>query len=200
MHPFSSNARRATVTAALCELPVEKIVVALDKGEHLRPEFLAMNPNHKVPTLVDGELTLWESNAIAIYLAGRAGRTDLWPVEPGAQADVARWLMWTHSTWTPAIGTVVFERMVKAWRNLPPDEAKAAEAVASFGEHAKLLDAHLAQREWVAQDRLTLADISLAATFMHGPKVGLSLDGFANVAAWYQRVQALPAWQATEAG
>jgi len=200
MHPYSTNARRATMTAELCGLPYEKVIIQLQQGEHLKPEYLAINPNHKVPALVDGDVTLWESNAIAIYLANKAGRGDLWPTDAAAQADVARWLMWTHSTWSPALGGLVFELLVKVqWRNLPADEAKVAEARASHALNAKLLDDHLAGKQWVAQDRLTLADVSLACTLGPALMVGVNFDDVPNVGAWFARVQELPAWKATQA-
>lgn len=199
LHPLSSNARRARITAELTGLAYEPVFIDMQKGEHLAPDYLAINPNHKVPSLVDGELKLWESNAIGIYLAGKAGRTDLWPVDPAAQADVARWLMWSHSTWNIALGTLTFELLVKVhWRKLQPDEAKVADARAAHAANVKLLDEHLAEREWLAQDRLTLADIALAATLTPAAMIGITLDDTPNVAAWFARMTALPAWQATQ--
>ncbi len=198
VNPMSSNARRAMIVARLTGLPVEEHIVDLAKGEHMLPAFLELNPNHKVPTLVDGDLHLWESGAVCQYLAAKAGRTDLWPTDPAAQADVSRWMFWNHTQWAPPIGAVNMERFFKKMFGMGEgDEAVATAKLAEFAREAGVLDAHLAGRTWVVGDHLTLADIQLACTLMYAPMARMSLDGFPNVAAWFERVTALPAWQET---
>src|SRR5262245_24826007 len=113
VHPMSSNARRTVMVAQLTGLAPESVVIDLAAGENRKPEFLAVNPNHKVPALVDGDLVLWESGAICQYLAAKAGRTDLWPTEPAAQADVSRWMLWNHTHWAPPISIINMERVFK---------------------------------------------------------------------------------------
>jgi glutathione S-transferase len=169
VNPMSSNARRALIVAKLTGLPVEIQVVDLAKGEHMRPSFLALNPNHKVPTLVDGDLHLWESGAICQYLAAKAGRTDLWPTEPPASGrrepvDVVE----PHpvgarpSARSTSSGC---SRRCSGWVRVtrPSQLAKLKE----WAPEAATLDAHLAGREWVALDHLTLADIQLACTLTY---------------------------------
>ena len=68
------------------------------------PDYVALNPNMKAPTLVDGEVVLWESSAIMAYLCAQAG-SDLWPTSyPGEQVEVLRWLSWNDCHWAPAVG------------------------------------------------------------------------------------------------
>ena len=199
VHPISSNARRPMMVAKLTRHPVEVVVVDLMKREHLTPEFLALNPNHKVPTLVDGDLHLWESGAICQYIAAKAGRSDLWPTEPAAQADVSRWMLWNHSQWSPPIASIGFEKMFKKWFGQgEPDEAVIAAKLTDFGQQAAILDAHLASREWVAQGHLTLADIQLGCALTYAHLIGLPISDYPHVAAWFARIKALPAWQETE--
>ncbi len=196
--PMSSNARRAVIVAKLTGQPLENVNEDLAKGEHLKPEYLAINPNHKVPTLVDGDLRLWESGAICQYLAALAGRTDLWPTEPRAQADVSRWMIWNHSQWAPPVAAIVSERLLKRmFGRGEPNEALVAEKLDEFRHQAALLDAHLATREWLAQGRMTLADLQLGCTLTHAHLIELPVAEFPNVKAWFDRIQALPAWRET---
>jgi glutathione S-transferase len=198
LNPMSSNARRVWMVQKLTGLPCEIHVVDMAKGEHRTPAYLAINPNHKVPALVDGDLHLWESGAIAQYLAAKAGRTDLWPTDPAAQADVSRWMFWNHTQWAPPISAVNFERVFKKMFGMGEgDEAVARAKLAEVEREAAVLDAHLAGREWVAQGRLTLADVQLACTLTYAPLAGMSLDAFPNLSAWFARVSALPAWKET---
>jgi glutathione S-transferase len=87
--PPSPNARKvAAVIAHLCTPEVENALVRLHKGEHRHPDYLAINPMGKVPALRDGDLLLWESNAICQYLADRAGDTPFFPDDPKIRANL----------------------------------------------------------------------------------------------------------------
>jgi DNA-binding transcriptional ArsR family regulator len=97
---ISPNCRKVLAVANRTGTALEKVNVDLLKGEQRKPEFLAVNPMGRVPVLVDGDFRLWESNAIMQYLAGRA-KSDLWPDDPRARADIARWQFWRRSTGYP---------------------------------------------------------------------------------------------------
>ncbi|MEQ1563995.1 MAG: glutathione S-transferase family protein [Myxococcota bacterium] len=192
----SPNCHRALITARLVGLPIE--IVDLDMGNkaHLEPWYLAINPNHKVPALQDGAFSLWESNAISIYLANKAERRDLWPTDAAAQADVARWMMWTHTHWNLALGPIVFERVFKkAFGMGEPDESVVAGKMGEWHDVARLVDAHLEGKEWLATGQLTLADVSLGASLMYAEPAAIPFEGHPRLAAWFARVSALPAWQ-----
>lgn len=201
VHPNSQNARRPRMVARLAGqlgTILDEVVLDLAAGEQHRPEFLALNPNHRVPVLVDGDLSLWESGAICQYLSAKAGRTDLWPSDPSEQADVSRWQLWCHSEWGPPIGGVVWQRVMKrALRQGPPDEPLVATHLAAYAEAAALLDAHLAHRAWVAAGRLTLGDISLACTLTYAAPAALPLAPYPHLSAWFDRIRAIEAWRET---
>jgi glutathione S-transferase len=193
-HPLSPNARRPRLVVRHLGLDVEEVLVDLMSGAHHKPEYLALNPTGRVPTLVDGDFVLWESNAIASYLAEG---TELAGKDRRERADILRWQCWGHAHWGPPIATLVMEKVIKAWRGAPPDAAKVAESEPSVHANAKILDAHLSSRTWVAGDRVTLADFALAPQLGFMQPAGLPLESYTNILAWFARVQALPAWQAT---
>lgn len=198
VHPFSPNARRARMAARLTKTPVEEVVVDLSKGEHKKPEYLALNPNGKVPTLVDGDLSLWESNTISRYLCLKAGNADLWPTDAAGQAQVSRWMDWQLGTWSPPIGGLLFENMFRAMQGKgAPDAARVESLEKDLHVAARILDDHLAKNEWLALGRMTLADLAVAPPLQFMGPGKLPLGDYKHIAAWFERIQALPAWQET---
>jgi glutathione S-transferase len=197
-HPFSLNARRAVMTAIHLGVPVELVLVDLSKREHLQPQFLAMNPNHKVPVLADGDFHLWESYAIMQYLADKTPGQTIYPTDYRARADVNRWLFWCSQHFSPAIGILNWENAVKGMIGLGgPDPAEVKRGEALFDEFAGLLDAHLAGREWIVGSSLTLADLAIAAALGHAGPAKLPVTQYANLQKWLGPVQALEAWKKT---
>ena len=196
-HPLSSNSRRVVLTALHLALPIELVVVDLLKREHKATEFLRRNPNGKVPLLDDDGFTLWESHAIMAYLADQAAEPTLYPRDLQARADVNRWLFWSAYHFTPAVGFISRERISKRMVGGagPPDPAEIARGEALLTDAARVLDAHLARKQWIAQERLTLADLAIAAPLMHTDAAQLPVREFANLQAWFARVQALDAWK-----
>ena len=196
-HPLSSNSRRVVLTALHLALPLELVAVDLLKGEHKAADFLRRNPNGKVPLLDDDGFTLWESHAIMTYLADKAPGQTLYPQDIQARADVNRWLFWSAYHFTPAIGFISRERISKRMVGGagPPDPAEIARGEAQLTDAARVLDAHLAGRQWIAQERLTLADLAIVAPLMHTERAQLPVTTFDNLQAWFARVQALEAWK-----
>src|SRR5262245_18310162 len=114
MNPLSPNVRRVRLTAAVLELQLEEKRVDFAKGEHKNPDYLALNPNGAVPTLVDGDFVLTESRAIMQYLASKRPESGLLPRDERARAEVTRWQFWDASHFSPQLGTLVFEKIIKA--------------------------------------------------------------------------------------
>ena len=202
-HPLSSNARRAVMTALhlapLLREPVTLELIDLMTGAHLTPDYKQLNPAAKVPVLRDGEFVLSESPAIMVYLAESAPGQTLWPANPQARADVNRWLFWCAAHLMPAVATLNWERFVKGLvTGEAADPARLGQGEAEFHTHASLLDAHLAGREWVCGDALSLADFSLAAPLMHLQTARLPIAPYEHLQTWWARVRDLPAWQASE--
>jgi glutathione S-transferase len=197
-HPMSHNARRAHMTALHLGLPVEVVHVDLAKGEQRQPAFLRMNPAGRVPVLEDGGFYLTESHAIMQYLADQVPDQTLYPREPQPRADVNRWLFWSAQHFQPAIGVLNWENFIKPMIGRgPTDPVEVKRGEALVAECAGLLNQRLDGRTWVAQDRLTLADLALAAPLMSIEPARLPLKHLPNLMAWFKRVQELPAWQRT---
>jgi glutathione S-transferase len=186
---FSPNCRKVRALAYELGIELEFVPVDLSKGAQRTPEFLAINPNGRVPVLVDGDLILWESTAILRYLAGKAGGA-LVPTAPRAQAEVDRWLSWQLSHLGPAMSKVAFERIVKKVTGQgAPDEAAIAVGTAEFAKLTAILDDALRGREYLA-GALSIADFALASHFSLASTSGLDLAPYARVNAWLSRVLA----------
>lgn len=131
-------------------------------GELQSPAYLTINPNGMVPALVDGPLTLWESNAIMQYLADKHGSDELFPRDPQRRADVVRWQMWELAHFNKAFGALGFELVLKPMLKLgPANQALVEASQASLKRFAPVLDGHLATRRYVVGPGITIADYSM---------------------------------------
>jgi glutathione S-transferase len=196
--PPSPNTWKVRAVAAHIGLPLELELVDLAKGQQRTPEYLALNPTGRTPTLVDGDFKLWESNAILQYL-GDCKSTSLSPNDARARADIARWLSWQLVHWgREACQPLTFERFVKKILNLgAPDENAIAKGMEAFDREAGMLDAHLAKRPYLTGSELTLADFAVAAPLFYAKQAEMPLEQYARVRDWFARVSALPAWPDT---
>jgi glutathione S-transferase len=187
--------RRVLALARHLELKLELIEMDLMGGELARPDYEAINPNKKVPTLVDGDLVLWESSAIMAHLCIRAG-SDMWPAaNPAEQVEVLRWLSWGDGHWSPAVSPYYFEYVVKPTFAIgPPDAQALADKAGAVKRYAKVLDAHLDGRAYLACGRLTIADFQLASMAAYWREAHMPLEDFPHVVAWLDRLMELPAW------
>lgn len=175
------------------KLPVEFAYLQLDKGEHKKPEYLAFNPNGKVPTLVDGDKVLWEADAILCYLAKHAG-SDLWP-DDGRQADIVSWFSWNSQHFIQSGGALYFEFVIKSRFGIgAPDAAAVEKATKSFRSQAKVLNNHLKDRKWLVGEQLSVADFSVAVTLPYAAKAEMPLDEFPEVRRWHDQLSALDGW------
>jgi glutathione S-transferase len=197
-HPMSGNSRRVLLVATHLDIPLERVLVDLPKGEQRGAPHLKRNPNGRVPVLDDDGFVLWESRAIMQYLTEKVPGQTLLPTDARGRADVSRWLFWCAAHMAPANTVLVFENFVKRVSGRgPADPVEVARGEALVAQYAPVLDAHLAGRTWVAQDRLTLADFSLAASFALAGPAHLPIGDYANLRAWLGRVQELEAWKRT---
>lgn len=199
MTPLSPNVRRVRITAAALEIELREIVLDFAKGEHKSPEYLALNPNGAVPTLVDGDLVLSESRAIMGYLASTKPQSGLVPKDARARADLARWQFWDAAHFSPHLGTLTFETIIKPMLSLgEPRRDKIDEAFASLRRFGAVLDGHLAGKDYLLGNELTLADLTIACSLMYAQQTAAPLDDFANLQSWFLRIRDTEAWKVTD--
>ena len=199
-NPLSPNVRRVRLTAAVLGLQLDEHVVDFAKGEHKSPAYLAINPNGAVPTLVDGDFVLTESRAIMQYLASKKPESGLLPRDEAARADVTRWQFWDAAHFSPQLGTIAFERILKSMMGLgDPDDAKIKDALASFRRFAAVLELRLTGHDYLVGDALTLADLTVASSLMYARQSDVPVAEFPHVAAWFARISELDGWRHTAA-
>lgn len=189
------NPRKACAVARYLNSPVEFVHIDLAKGENKTPEYLAINPNGKVPALVDGDLKIWESNAIACHLARKAG-SDLWPQDDARKLELIRWLTWNSEHFTRHGGTLYFEHIIRAKFGLgAPNAAAVEEATGFWRRFAAVLSDHLRGRKYILGDTLTVADFAVGITLPYAEKANIPVKEFPEVERWYARLNELPGWR-----
>ena len=184
----SGNGYKVRLLLAQLGRPYDWTPVDIDKGETRTPEFLARNPNGRIPTLqLDDGTYLWESNAILWYLAEG---TSFAPATPLARARTLQWMFFEQYSHEPYVATPRY-----IVRHLPKDHPRQAEVPSRLEKgHAALgvMERHLASHAWFVDERYGLADIALYAYTHVAPDGGLDLAPYPAVRGWLARVAAQP--------
>ncbi len=174
--------------------PYELVTLSIPAGEHKKPEYLKVNPNGTVPTLVDGDLVLYESAAICQYLADKFPDKRLVPaVGTPARALYYQWIHYAMSTIEPPAVTIFVHTMMKPEAERIPvlvDEARTQLAAA-----IKVIDAALAGREYLLGSQFSAADVMVGSTLNWCQMMGMVGSDLANVPGYMGRLAARPAAQ-----
>jgi glutathione S-transferase len=149
------------------------------------------NPNSVVPTLTDGDLVVWESNACVRYLARTYGAGSLWPDDPSILATADMWMEWQRSD----ISAAFFPLFQMVVRGLPTTPEKTARAVTDCARCFGQLDTQLAGRDYICGDTLTMADIVIGAMVYRYMTLPIERPTFAHMDAWYARLTERPAYK-----
>ena len=184
----SVNVQKVLWCCAELGLPYDRTDAGMQYGRVRDPDYLAMNPNGRVPTLVDGDFVLWESNSIMRYLCLEYGGTALYPAPSRQRAGVDRWLDWTLSTLQPAERDVFwgYVRTEPAKRDMAKIDA-GVEAVTALW---RLLDTHLADRRFVEAEAFTIADLALGCYARRWFGIAeISRPPLPAIERWYDRLQ-----------
>lgn len=187
--------RRVLALVKYLGFDVEFIEMDLMGGAMKQPEYIAINPNMKAPTLVDGDVVLWESSAIMAYLCNKVG-SDMWPARTEEQVEVLRWLSWNDHHWAPAVAPFYFEHIVKPTFGVGKPDGKALIGKETeFMRYGTVLDNHLKGKTTVACSRLTIADFQLASMATYWRKSEMPLDRFSSIVGWLDGLMRIPAWK-----
>lgn len=195
--PPSPRAFKVLSVANHLGLDYELCLVDFSKGTHKTPQYTALNPNQRMPTLEEDGFVLWESSAIMHYLAAKRPESGLLPADPKKYALVNQWQFWEASHWGPACATLMFENCVKALFGLgAPNPEKVAEGEQSFRRVAAVLDGHLKNKSFVVGDAPTVADFSIGSV-LHVQEARIPVQDYPNIVRWHQALMNLPGWRAS---
>lgn len=149
--------------------------------------YAKLNPNRRVPTIDDDGLILWESNVIVRYLCAKHGSGSLSPVDIGERAVADQWMDWQQTTMHPDI-TFIFWAVVRDLKE-NQDPEKLAAAASRLAKYWQLVDDHLADRDYLCGDLLTMADIPLGTAVWRWYNLETERPALANVEAWHDRLK-----------
>ena len=186
----------ASITQLIVEelnIPCEKIKLDIQKGDTKTPEFLKVNPNGKVPTIVHDGTAIWESSAITMYLGEVFGvDKKLYPAAGPKRGEAMKWIAWGNVTLGEAVGRL--GRNTRDWVPADQQNAKAADAAKNDVHHnLRILDEALGAKQFL------LGDYTLADTHVHSfvDWIGwmkIDLGPYVNMSAWSKRCRARPAY------
>ena len=173
----SGNVQKVLWLLEELKLPYEREDYGRQFNNTQTPEYLAMNPNAKVPTLVDGTLVLWESNTILRYLAAKT-KSALYPNDPAKRSHIERWMDWQLASLNGPY-LAMFQGS-----KLEPDKRSAdfAAQLKDFGAQLSILDKSI--KTWVAGDEMSIADICLGPIVYRCLRFGVELPSLPNVKRW----------------
>lgn len=169
---------------SLLGLEYELLPVELQQGEHKSEPFLQLNPLGQVPVLVDGDVTIRDSQAILVYLARRYSE-DWLPLEAEAMSQVMQWLFTAANEIQHGVAAARKYFLLNEQLDVNLAQKKAHQIL-------QIMDGHLSDRTWLECDRPTIADIACFPYVALAPEGRVSLDGYSNVTAWIARIKQLP--------
>jgi len=194
----SGNCRKVLATSNNLGIDIDIEYMDFFAGDLTAPEYLALNPNGRVPTLIDNGFTLWESNAIMQYLADKVPGNALFPTDPRVRADIVRWQCWELAHFNNAFANLAFETVLKAvFLKQEPNQTLVESATESLQGFASILEGHLANRDFVVGDGITLADYSIINIEGFKEMIPFDWSGYPRLNAYFDRIRSDPHWAST---
>ncbi|MGQ0741304.1 MAG: glutathione S-transferase family protein [Alphaproteobacteria bacterium] len=176
-----SRASRAVWCARELGLPFEMMDVT---GKTKEPDYLAINPNGKIPAIADGDLRLFESLAITLYLSRRYGMGKLYPTRIEDEAKVLQWTLWAATEAKPDVLPILYHRVM----NRPETTAEAADAAETrLRKTLRVLDNALQGREWLVGTAFSVADLNVAGVLSTTIPAKVDYSALPHVKAWLTR-------------
>ena len=191
----SYNVQKVLWCCEELEIPYQRHDAGGRFGVTDQEQYLARNPTGLVPTIVDGDLTLWESNAIVRYLAALYGAGSLWPENPAERALADKWMDYQLGTLFPAFQDALVGLIRTAPENRDPEKIEAS--VRATADVIDVLDAHLEDNDYVAGSSLTMGDIALGSLVYRWLELDIHRPDLPALQAWYERLAGRPAYRKT---
>ncbi|KAH8346997.1 hypothetical protein KR059_003900, partial [Drosophila kikkawai] len=187
--PGSSGCRTVQMVAKAVGVELNKKLLNTMEGEQLKPEFVKLNPQHTIPTLVDNGFSIWESRAIAVYLVEKYGKDDsLFPKDPKKQAVVNQRLYFDMGTLNDAFAKYYYP-LFRTGQPGSEEDFKKIETAFGF------LNTFLEGQDYVAGDNLTVADIAILALVSTFDIIEFDFSKYTNVVRWYANAKKVtPGW------
>ncbi len=189
----SLNVQKAVWALDEAGVPFERLDAGGEFGLLDTESYGRLNPNRRVPTLIDGDTVVWESNAVVRYVAAKWSEGDLWPTDLAERAAADMWMDWLQTT---VIGPLipVFVGLVRT----PPDRRdmnQISEMANECGHVFQVLDAALAHRDYVGGGRFTMGDIPVGAATWRYLNLHIERPELLHIADWMDRLEKRPAFQ-----
>jgi GST-like protein len=192
------NGKKVTILLEECGLPYKVIPLNIGRGDQFKDDFLKINPNHRMPTMVDREpkgggapISIFESGAIMMYIAEKAGR--FWPQDARGKYDVTQWVMWQMANQGPKLGECGH------FRRLGDKQGDQSYAVRRFTDEANrlygVLNNRLVDRKYLAGDEYTIADMISYPWTVNWQGQGQDIEEFKYFKRWFEEISKRPAVQ-----
>ena len=193
----SPNARKVRLLIEYLSLPVE--VLFHQVPEIKVDEYLGLNPMGLVPLLEDGDFSMWESNAILLYLVKKAGNKELFPDDPHIQGKILQWMFWEQAHFVKGVGGLLyFSYIVPTYLAGEVNQPRVDEAITNFHKFMPILEKQLSENSYIIGDSVTVADFCLNGFFMRMEETKMPINDYPAIQAWIKRLENIPAWQAVQ--
>lgn len=193
LHCFgeSGNAYKAALTMTLAGVEWEPVFVDFFNGASRTPEFRALNIMGEVPVMVDGDLVISQSAVIQDYITSKTSK--LGGKSADQRREVLRWMFFDNHKISGVAGTLRFNT------NFLPEEKRSKEVndflLMRLKSALKIMETHLENRDWLATEELTIADIACCGYLFYPEPFGFERKEFPNIDAWLDRIAAAPGWK-----
>lgn len=199
--PISINCRKVLAGFKMLDVPYELKYTDYFAGEQKSAEYLAINPNAALPTMRDGDVVLWESNAILQYAADKSGKTEFYPLDFKKRTEINRWLFWECGQWFNSCYIFLVENCVKPHLGAEPDNEILNAELENYNKLASLLNKRLGSSRFICGETPTIADVAVAAPMHLHVWSKLPLQDHPNITRWIsQDIEPQSWWKDTHVG
>lgn len=188
-HPLSGNCYKVRLALSQLGVEYERIFLDIFKGEHHSPEYEALNPNRKIPVLIDGDFNMWESNAILLYVGKKYSPNHLYPEDLQTFGAVAQWLFFGKTSIDPNLAVARYLTKFVTPENR--DERDLNRLRTQGNAVLAVLDNHLEQTNFLAGS-YSIADIACFPYVSMAPEGGVDMSPYPSVILWCDRIKSQP--------